>query len=166
MPIGATFWHPLPSTGGGGGGGGALWMQFPEIERRYGTVTESASHASGSLRSGAMGGIIGGSQWSTGASQVAGMYARWDFGSALSLSGVRMILAHGDGVTTDYARAYDVQGSSDASTWTTVRSRTAATWGSTEDTWTAQSFRYWQIILTTGVVNWWRVNQFAFRVET
>ena len=95
-------------------------------------------------------------RFSSGEDQAPGVYFEVDLGSAHTFDALKMSVPNSP---TDYARGYDVEVSTDASSWTTVA---ACTGSATPQTvgFSAQTARYVKVVLTattTGI--WWSIDE-------
>ena len=96
-------------------------------------------------------------RFSTDEAQAAGLYFRVDMGSSQNVSAIEM---NAPDYAGDYARGYQVQVSSDASSWSTVATCTGSA-NPEVVSFPAQDVRYIQVVLTTAVSpNWWSIEQF------
>jgi len=146
-PITPTGWRPLPGIG------------------RFTYITVNGGATSSSTLDDAHKGFIDAvHQWYNDNSQSAGDHISWDFGSPITLAGIRMHCLYGTGMSTDFPRGWKVRRSADGTAWTDVATGSATAAGVLETTFTAAAYRHWRIELTTAVTNHWRVNEFEFLV--
>ena len=99
--------------------------------------------------------------WST-SSQTAGMYARVDLGAEVRFDAIQISSpAHGD-----YCSKANVQVSSDGRTWTTIGTYTGSRSTAVTSTYAVpasiESFRYIQVVITTGRNYWWQLSEIAW----
>ena len=97
------------------------------------------------------------SRFSTDAYQASGAYFQVDMSSAQSFDEIDMNSAYWPG---DYARNFNVEVSSDGSSWTTVAS-CAGTGNPETVSFSPQTDQYLRVVLTSGsTTNWWSIAQF------
>ncbi len=94
-------------------------------------------------------------RFSTDKDQAPGLYFEVDLGSTPSLYGLQMNVPSSP---TDYARGYDVEVSTNASTWATVASCAGSSTPETV-TFTAQKARYIKVVLTASADKWWSIDE-------
>jgi hypothetical protein len=94
-------------------------------------------------------------RFSTDEPQAPGLYFEVNLGSAESFDELRLSVP---GSSSDYARAFNVQVSSDGSSWATVASCTG---GATPEVvgFSNQTDRYLRVVLTTADSNWWSIDE-------
>jgi F5/8 type C domain len=96
-------------------------------------------------------------RFTSGADQASGMTYEVNMGSAQTVDEVDMYVPDYSG---DYPRGYNVEVSSNGTSWTTVASCTASA-QPTMVSLTTASDQYLEIVLTTGsTTKWWSVEQF------
>ncbi len=96
-------------------------------------------------------------RFSTNEDQAPGLYFEVDLGSARTFDALEMSVPNSP---TDYARGYDVEVSSDASSWATVAACTGAATPQTVG-FSAQTARYVKVVLTaTTTSQWWSIDEF------
>ena len=99
-------------------------------------------------------------RFTTGAAQAPGMNYEVNMGSAHSFNEVDMEVPDSAG---DYPRGFNVQVSSNGTSWTTVASCTGTS-ASEIVSFPAQSAQYVQVVLTASIApNWWSIEQFIVR---
>jgi F5/8 type C domain len=99
-----------------------------------------------------------GARFSSDAAQAAGMWWQANMGSAQTFNQVEM---DSGGYATDYALGYNIEVSSNGSTWTTVYSGTGTSSPETA-TFTAQTAQYIRVVLTQSEsTSWWSMVNFT-----
>jgi hypothetical protein len=95
-------------------------------------------------------------RFSTGTDQAAGQYLEVDLGEPQSFDQLEMLVPNS---ATDYARAYNVEVSTDGTSWTTVATCTGT--GTPEvATFPTQTAQYVMVVLTTANSSyWWSVDE-------
>jgi hypothetical protein len=94
-------------------------------------------------------------RFSTDEDQAAGIYIEVDMGQAQTFDELEMAVP---GSPTDYARAYAVEVSANATSWATIAACTGS--GTLEIiSFPAQAARYLRVVLTTGAADWWSVDE-------
>lgn len=94
-------------------------------------------------------------RWSTGAAQASGQYYQLDFGQTQTFN--RLLIDAGSS-TGDYPRGYQVQASSDGTTWSTVASG-SGTGQAVLVQFPVQVARYLKIVQTGTAGNWWTIQE-------
>jgi hypothetical protein len=94
-------------------------------------------------------------RFSTDEPQAAGLYFEVNMGSAQSFNELRMSVPNSP---NDYARAFDVQVSSDGSSWATVASCTGTATPEVVG-FSNQTARYLRVVLTAGNSQWWSIDE-------
>jgi len=97
-------------------------------------------------------------RFATDTNQASGLYYQVDLGSAQTFN--QIVMNTTGGYAGDYAGAYQVQVSTDASTWTTVASAGGNTASPETSTFPAQTARYVRVTLTGATNTWWSIVQF------
>ncbi|HUC56603.1 MAG TPA: discoidin domain-containing protein, partial [Streptosporangiaceae bacterium] len=97
-------------------------------------------------------------RFSSDADQASGMYFQVNLGSSQTFNQIEMNSPNSAG---DYARGYNVEVSSDGSTFTSVATGTGS--GTPEVvTFTAQTAQYIRVVLTAAsTTNWWSIDEFT-----
>ncbi|HWF80038.1 MAG TPA: discoidin domain-containing protein [Streptosporangiaceae bacterium] len=96
-------------------------------------------------------------RFSTDAAQASGMYFQVNMGSAQTFN---QIVMDSGGSTGDYARGFNVEVSTNGSTFTSVATGTGTSSPETV-TFSAQTAQYIRVVLTAGVTtNWWSIAEF------
>ncbi len=96
-----------------------------------------------------------GTRFSTGALQSPGLYLRIDLGSAQTFNEMSMVVP---GSPTDYARAFVIEVSDNATSWTTIANCSGS--GAHETvSFPERTARYVQVVLTSGVDYWWSIDE-------
>jgi hypothetical protein len=97
-------------------------------------------------------------RYSSDAVQAAGMYFQVNLGSSQTFNQIEM---NSPNSAADYARGYNVEVSTDGSTFTSVATGTGT--ASPEIvTFTAQTAQYIRVVLTTGgTTSWWSIDEFT-----
>ncbi len=97
-------------------------------------------------------------RFSSDADQASGMYFQLNMGSAQTFNQIEM---NSGGSTGDYARGYNVEVSTNGTTFTSVATGTGTSSPETV-TFAAQTAQYIRVVLTTGVTtNWWSIAEFT-----
>jgi len=97
-------------------------------------------------------------RYSSDAKQAPGMWFQVDMGAAQTFNQIEMDAGNWPG---DYARGYNVEVSSDGTTFTTVASATG-TASPENTTFTSQTARYIRVVLTASSTgSWWSIDQFT-----
>jgi hypothetical protein len=95
-------------------------------------------------------------RFSSDKNQVPGLYFEVDLGSEPTVYGLQMNVPNSP---TDYARGYEVQLSTDGSSWATVANCTGTSTPETV-TFAAQRARYVKVVLTANGDKWWSIDEF------
>lgn len=142
------------------------WFRGPDMvdgQIIAGSITPTASHNNAEAYE-----LIDGNTltaettWSSMTNSSVGMWVRFDFHENITLNGIRQVVTMYPG---DYGKAWDIQGSADAATWTTLGSGSATAGGNIDTAFPASTFRHFQIILTTGsATTYWALDEVEFRV--
>ena len=90
--------------------------------------------------------------WIAGASMAVGQWVQIDYGATASSSLVSFDIANG--YTNSYPRTYDVQVSTNGTTWTTAKAGVIGTYPTCTATFTAVSCRYIRMTVKTANPNW------------
>jgi F5/8 type C domain/Fibronectin type III domain len=102
-------------------------------------------------------------RFSSDADQAAGMYFQVNMGSAQTFNQIEM---NSGASTGDYARGYNVEVSTNGSTFTSVATGTGTSSPETV-TFAAQTAQYIRVVLTAGVsTNWWSIAEFTVYAAT
>jgi hypothetical protein len=121
------------------------------------TASSNTSSAAGDAPANAIDGN-GSTRFSSDAAQAPGMYFQVNMGSAQAFSQIEM---DSGGYAGDYARGYNVEVSSNGSTFTSVATGTGTSSPETV-TFTAQTAQYIRVVLTAGTTtNWWSMVSFT-----
>ena len=89
----------------------------------------------------------------SGRSMTVGQWITVDYGSSASRSSVSFDIANG--YTNSFPRTFDVQVSTNGTTWTTVKSGAIGAYPTCSATFTATSCRYVRVVCKTANPNWW-----------
>ena len=95
------------------------------------------------------------SRFSTDTDQVAGLYYQVDLRSAQVFDELEMVVP---GSPSDYARAFVVEVSDNASSWATVAACTGSS-PAESVRFPAQTARYVKVVLTAGAAAWWSIDE-------
>jgi hypothetical protein len=120
-------------------------------------ASTNASPDSADAPANALDGVLT-TRFSTDEPQAPGLYFEVDLGSAKTFNELEMDVPYS---TTDYARGYNVQVSTDGTAWTTVATCTGT--GSPEIvSFPAQTAQYVKVVLTTTAADnwWWSIDEF------
>jgi hypothetical protein len=121
------------------------------------TASSNTSYSAGDAPQNAISGDTG-ARFSSDADQAAGMTFEVNMGSAQTFNQIEM---DAGGYPGDYARGYNVEVSSNGSTWTTVYSGTGTSSPETA-TFATQTDQYIEVVLTAAVTtNWWSIVNFT-----
>jgi hypothetical protein len=121
------------------------------------TASSNTNSAAGDAPANAIDGN-GSTRFSSDADQASGMYFQVNMGSAQTFSQIEM---DSGGYAGDYARGYNVEVSSNGSTFTSVATGTGTSSPETV-TFTAQTAQYIRVVLTAGTTtNWWSIVSFT-----
>ncbi len=96
-------------------------------------------------------------RFSTNEDQAAGLYLEVNFGSAQGFYELQMAAPNSP---TDYARGYEVQVSTDGTSWATV-ANSAGTGTPQQVSFDAQTARYLKVVLTSPATKWWSVDDLS-----
>ncbi|WP_405770740.1 discoidin domain-containing protein [Streptomyces sp. NBC_00080] len=140
--------------------GGRPWMQ-PVVLPQTGWSATASSTESGGSPAAALDWNTS-TRWSTGASQSDGQWFQVDMGSLQAVDQVSFETRSNE--RWDYSRAYRVQVSADASTWTTVRSGDGIGWKQVL-AFAPQYARYVRITQTGSAQEWWSIAEFHAYAE-
>jgi hypothetical protein len=151
------------------GGSTSNWWSIAEFTAYNGTATpetalsetgwtaSSNTSSAGDPPANAIDGNIN-TRFSSDAAQASGMYFQVNLGSSQTFNQIEM---DSGGSTGDYARGYNVEVSTDGSTFTSVATGTGTSSPETV-TFAAQTAQYIRVVLTTGVSpNWWSIAEFT-----
>jgi hypothetical protein len=125
----------------------------PPLSRTGWVATASSTEPGGSTSYAVDGNLS--TRWSSGAAQANGQWYEVDMLQNQTFN--RVVLDSGTN-TNDYARGYQVQVSTDNSTWTTVASGTASSSPITV-TFAPQYARYLKIVQTGTSTAWWSISE-------
>jgi len=121
------------------------------------TATSNTSSSAGDAPQNAISGNTG-ARFSSDADQASGMYWQVNMGSAQTFNQIEM---DSGGYAGDYARGYQVEVSSNGTSFSTVYTGTGTSSPETA-TFTAQTAQYIRVVLTTAVsTNWWSMTNFT-----
>ena len=125
------------------------------------TASTNTSPGAGDVPAHAIDGNLN-TRFSTGADQASGMYFQVNMGSAQTFNQIEM---NAGGSAGDYARGYNVEVSSNGSTFTSVATGTGTS--SPEIvTFASTTAQYIRVVLTAGVsTNWWSIAEFTVFTE-
>lgn len=135
--------------------GGADWMQ-PVALSETGWVATASSTESGGSPANAIDWNTN-TRWSSGQAQTPGQWFQVDMGSPQFFNQVSFETQSTN--KYDYPRCYQIQVSSDATNWTTVRSDAGFGWKEVLS-FTPQYARYVRVNQTCSAVNWWTIAEF------
>ena len=90
--------------------------------------------------------------WIAGASMAVGQWVQVDYGATASRSSVSFDIANG--YTNSFPRTFDVQVSTNGTTWTTAKAGAIGAYPTCTATFTAASCRYVRMTVKTGNPNW------------
>jgi hypothetical protein len=90
--------------------------------------------------------------WMAGVSMASGQWVQVDYGTTASRSSVSFDIANG--YTNSYPRTFDVQVSTNGTSWTTAKAGAAGAYPTCSTTFTATSCRYVRMVVKTGNPNW------------
>ena len=113
-------------------------------------ATSNTSSSSGDAPQNAISGDTG-ARFSSDAAQASGMYWQVNMGSAQTFNQIEM---DSGGYSTDYARGYNVEVSTNGTTFTTVATGTGTSSPETV-TFAAQTAQYIRVVLTQAVSPYW-----------
>src|SRR5580693_7682965 len=135
------------SSGGGSSGGET------QLAETGWTATASTNSTGGDVPANAIDGNIN-TRYSSDADQAAGMWFQVNLGSAQTFNQIEM---NSGGSAGDYARGYNVEVSTNGTTFTTVATGTGTSSPETV-TFATQTAQYIRVVLTAGVTtNWWSI---------
>jgi F5/8 type C domain len=121
------------------------------------TATASTSSSAGDAPANAIDGNVN-TRFSSDADQASGMWFQLNLGSAQAFNQIEM---NSGGSAGDYARGYNVEVSSNGSTFTSVATGTGTSSPETV-TFASQTDQYIRVVLTAGVTtNWWSIAEFT-----
>ncbi len=134
--------------------GGLSTFNPVQISKAGWVATASSAGVGGSPA----GGIDGNNstQWNTGADQAPGQWYQIDLGTSRTLAQVTVQTPNSQ--RDDYPRGYQLQLSSNGTTWTTVGTGIGFGW-KRPITFTPQSARYIRITQTGTAANWWSIDE-------
>jgi len=118
----------------------------------------NAPSGSADLPANALDGVLA-TRFSTGEAQAAGLYFKVNLGSAQNFDELQMDVPNS---TTDYARGYSVEVSTDGLAWAPVATCTGT--GSPEIvSFPAHTAQYVEVVLTSAVPTsyWWSIDEFS-----
>lgn len=90
--------------------------------------------------------------WMAGVSMAVGQWVTVDYGASASRSSVSFDIA--TGYTNSYPRTFDVQVSTNGTTWNTVKTGAVGAYPTCTATFTATTCRYVRVVVKTGNPNW------------
>ena len=121
------------------------------------TASSNTSSGSGDAPANAIDGNTS-TRFSSDADQASGMYFQVNLGSAQTFNQIEM---NAGGSTGDYARGYNVEVSSNGTSFTSVATGTGMSSPQTV-TFTAQTAQYIRVVLTAAsTTNWWSIAEFT-----
>jgi hypothetical protein len=121
------------------------------------TASASTNSTGGDVPANAIDGNIN-TRYSSDADQAAGMWFQVNLGSAQTFNQIEM---NSGGSAGDYARGYNVEVSTNGTTFTTVATGTGTSSPETV-TFATQTAQYIRVVLTAGVTtNWWSIAEFT-----
>lgn len=121
-----------------------------QVSKTGWTASASSTEAGGSA-AGAVDGNLG-TRWSSGVAQANGQYYQVDLGSNQTFN--RILLDTGAS-TSDYPRGYQIQVSTDGTSWTTVASGSGSAAIVTD--FAPQTARYVKVVQTGTSTSWWSI---------
>ncbi|MCD9023869.1 discoidin domain-containing protein [Cohnella silvisoli] len=125
----------------------------PALNRTGWTATASSTEPGGAT-AGALDGNAG-TRWSNGAAQANGQWYQVDMGQNQTFD---RVLIDAGASASDYPRGYQVQVSTDGTSWTTVKSGTGSG-ASIVAEFPVQVARYMKIIQTGSSTSWWSISE-------
>ena len=121
------------------------------------TASSNTSSGAGDAPAHAIDGNLS-TRFSSDADQASGMYFQVNMGSAQTFNQIEM---NSGGSAGDYARGYNVETSSNGTTFTSVATGTGTSSPETV-TFSPQTAQYIRVVLTAGVTtNWWSIAEFT-----
>ena len=136
--------------------GAAAAAETPLSETGW-TASSNTSSGSGDAPANAIDGNTS-TRFSSDADQASGMYFQVNLGSAQTFNQIEM---NAGGSTGDYARGYNVEVSSNGTSFTSVATGTGTSSPQTV-TFTAQTAQYIRVVLTAAsTTNWWSIAEFT-----
>lgn len=93
--------------------------------------------------------------WMAGASMASGQWVQVDYGATASRSAVSFDIANG--YTNSYPRTFDVQVSTNGTTWTTAKAGATGAYPTCTATFSARTYRYVRVTCKTANSNWWTI---------
>ena len=121
------------------------------------TATASTNSTGGDIPANAIDGNIS-TRYSSDADQATGMWFQINLGSAQTFNQIEM---NSGGSAGDYARGYNVEVSTNGTTFTSVATGTGTASPETV-TFATQTAQYIRVVLTAGVTtNWWSIAEFT-----
>ena len=156
---GSARWRPAgaaSATGATAATGAAAAAETPLSETGW-TASSNTSSGSGDAPANAIDGNTS-TRFSSDADQASGMYFQVNLGSAQTFNQIEM---NAGGSTGDYARGYNVEVSSNGTSFTSVATGTGTSSPQTV-TFTAQTAQYIRVVLTAAsTTNWWSIAEFT-----
>jgi hypothetical protein len=144
------------ATGATAATGAAAAAETPLSETGW-TASSNTSSGSGDAPANAIDGNTS-TRFSSDADQASGMYFQVNLGSAQTFNQIEM---NAGGSTGDYARGYNVEVSSNGTSFTSVATGTGTSSPQTV-TFTAQTAQYIRVVLTAAsTTNWWSIAEFT-----
>ena len=144
------------ATGATAATGAATAAETPLSETGW-TASSNTSSGSGDAPANAIDGNTS-TRFSSDADQASGMYFQVNLGSAQAFNQIEM---NAGGSTGDYARGYNVEVSSNGTSFTSVATGTGTSSPQTV-TFTAQTAQYIRVVLTAAsTTNWWSIAEFT-----
>lgn len=126
----------------------------PMLSKSGWTATASSSDTLGNVPSRAIDGSNS-TWWSNGTSQANGQYYQVDFGRNENFN---RVLIDAGAYTTDYPRGYQIQVSTNGTTWSTAASGTGSGAAVLVD-FAPQTARYLKVVQTGTASNWWTITE-------
>jgi F5/8 type C domain len=121
------------------------------------TASASTNSTGGDVPANAIDGNLS-TRYSSDADQASGMYFQLNMGSAQTFNQIEM---NSGGSAGDYARGYNVEVSTNGTTFTSVATGTGTSSPETV-TFASQTAQYIRVVLTAGVTtNWWSIAEFT-----
>jgi hypothetical protein len=144
------------ATGATAATGAGAAAETPLSETGW-TASSNTSSGSGDAPANAIDGNTS-TRFSSDADQASGMYFQVNLGSAQTFNQIEM---NAGGSTGDYARGYNVEVSSNGTSFTSVATGTGTSSPQTV-TFTAQTAQYIRVVLTAAsTTNWWSIAEFT-----
>ena len=148
---------PLTGPAGAASSASAAGAAETPLSETGWTASSNTSSSAGDAPSNAIDGNTS-TRFSSDADQASGMYFQVNLGSAQTFNQIEM---NAGGSTGDYARGYNVEVSSNGTSFTSVAAGTGTSSPQTV-TFTAQTAQYIRVVLTAAsTTNWWSIAEFT-----